>query len=387
MGSLFGSDKAPEAPDLSAQYEGLAKFRSIMDRFSADESTRAFQASTNIDSTTRDYLDFIMPSMQRDLKIADDEYDRYMDSYVPAQEKALRDAMGYDTPDRRQREADRAKADIEMEVEGQRARAEQQLASYGVQPDERGRLDKDVAIASAANKAAAASSARNNVEKMGMQLVDQQARFGEQIRQNADNASGRASQYAGAINQSQMNAEQAKQGLYDRAGNYAQASGATHATEANMKLGQHSAEMAVNEFNSSNSGVNKAMGLAGTAAGVAATYYGGAAFAPSPSEGGPIYRAEGGGIPDLQGQGGGVPMDATNQAPPPGHPTDTVKTNLTPGEFVIPEEVVRFKGEEFFHKLLAKTKETKAEIDGQVKQQQGPAPAIPMGQPKQGVPA
>jgi len=51
-------------------------------------------------------------------------------------------------------------------------------------------------------------------------------------------------------------------------------------------------------------------------------------------------------------------MDAA--APPAESPEDTVKANLQPGEFVIPEEVVREKGIGFFNKMIGNKEGSKA---------------------------
>jgi hypothetical protein len=72
--------------------------------------------------------------------------------------------------------------------------------------------------------------------------------------------------------------------------------------------------------------------------------------------------ATGGAIPgpgqlpgQMPSQGGQVPMSAS---PSGGQQVDDVNARLTPGEFVLPVDVVKWKGEEFFQKLIdqARTK-------------------------------
>jgi hypothetical protein len=54
--------------------------------------------------------------------------------------------------------------------------------------------------------------------------------------------------------------------------------------------------------------------------------------------------------------GGPVPSKgALPYSPKPGS-TDTVPMMATPGEFVIPKDVVAHKGNEFFHKLIDSTR-------------------------------
>ena len=65
--------------------------------------------------------------------------------------------------------------------------------------------------------------------------------------------------------------------------------------------------------------------------------------------------AEGGEVPDMEGE------DPTRMVPPDASPTrgaaiDDVPARLTVGEFVIPKEVVDYKGQEFFQNLIKKTR-------------------------------
>lgn len=56
-----------------------------------------------------------------------------------------------------------------------------------------------------------------------------------------------------------------------------------------------------------------------------------------------------------QGQNDGQFVDP-RLSPSGGSETDDVAARLNAGEFVIPKDVVEFKGEEFFHRLITKTK-------------------------------
>ena len=56
-------------------------------------------------------------------------------------------------------------------------------------------------------------------------------------------------------------------------------------------------------------------------------------------------------------QGGQVPPSASPSA---GARTDDVRANLNAGEFVIPKDVAAWKGAEFFHNLIAKSRKTRA---------------------------
>lgn len=75
--------------------------------------------------------------------------------------------------------------------------------------------------------------------------------------------------------------------------------------------------------------------------------------------------AAGGAIPDGPTTGGGVPPSAS---PSGGQQTDDVNAHLNAGEFVLPKDIVAWKGQEFFQKLI---------MDARSKMGAGPAHGKP----------
>src|ERR1035437_4892106 len=84
--------------------------------------------------------------------------------------------------------------------------------------------------------------------------------------------------------------------------------------------------------------------------------------------------AQGGGVPDDQTTGGQVPQSAS---PSQGMQTDDVPAQLNAEEFVVPRDVARWKGEEFFQKLIDQSR--KARVMGSAKGK--PGAAAPQGAP------
>jgi hypothetical protein len=108
------------------------------------------------------------------------------------------------------------------------------------------------------------------------------------------------------------------------------------------------------------------------------------------AEGGTVTR-EGVGIPayaeggtvDINRMPGGTalppPALPAPQAIMPGGPkADDVPAQLSEGEFVVPAEVLKWKGEEFFEKTIQKSAEDKAKADAIRMQKQG----VPMQGPQ-----
>lgn len=74
----------------------------------------------------------------------------------------------------------------------------------------------------------------------------------------------------------------------------------------------------------------------------------------------------------------GIPTVTPNMSPSQGRETDDVPARLQVGEFVIPEDTARWKGEEFFQKLIKKSREDKAgaPAKGKMKPALNSAPAF-----------
>src|ERR1035437_215126 len=84
--------------------------------------------------------------------------------------------------------------------------------------------------------------------------------------------------------------------------------------------------------------------------------------------------AQGGAVPDDQTTGGQVPQSAS---PSQGMQTDDVPAQLNAEEFVVPRDVARWKGEEFFQKLIDQSR--KARVMGSAHGKSGAA--APQGAP------
>jgi hypothetical protein len=97
--------------------------------------------------------------------------------------------------------------------------------------------------------------------------------------------------------------------------------------------------------------------------------------------GGGDYWAEGGAIP-LQ-KGGVAP---TNASPSGGAQTDDIDAKVNANEFVIPQDVALWKGQEFFYKLMDQSRKTRVEYQSGTKdQQQSPPEGMAEGGPVQAI--
>jgi hypothetical protein len=289
----------------------------------------------------------------------------YDSVYKPLREQFAKTAAEYDSPERRAAEMARASADVKQSFDAARRNEQQRLEGYGIDPSETRNqaLNKGVAVMEAAAQAQARTDAARRVEDRGLELQNAAIGQGDAMLNRDINLMGMADQYGrtGAqMGSTAMNNAATGYGIgmqgYNTQMGLTQGTSNLYNDATRTELGSHGAQMA--DYNSTVDPMQAAFGLGATALGGWA----------------------GGGFKGLS-EGGVVPEPNAPVAPPPTDPrgTDITPAALTPGEFVIPEEAVRWKGEEYFHKQVAKAKEDAASAKG------APAGALPA--PQQGATA
>jgi hypothetical protein len=102
-------------------------------------------------------------------QIGQDVWNNYKETYLPKEQQWADDSFNYDTPERREKEAGLAQADVQKAVSNQRGQSERNLASMGVDPTSGKFADANAKgdIAAAVQEAGAANTARRNVEQQG----------------------------------------------------------------------------------------------------------------------------------------------------------------------------------------------------------------------------
>jgi len=239
------------------------------------------------------------------------------------------------------------------------ASAKQNLQSYGIKPDS-GMYDELQTAAKTAGGAAAAGAgtqAEYATEATGRQLLGSSIATGQQLPGQAINASN-----AGVL------ANQA----------------AENSTLSNANTGVNLTDTGPNQsLQTAMSMKYPGIGNASSSASSNSSRQSGSSYQnptnPSYSQNTSysVGGAKGGAIPgDFSSamndgtQGGGVPQSAS---PSNGVNVDDVPANLNAEEFVIPRDVARWKGEEFFHKEIAKSRAMRAKAAATVGPTLGPA--------------
>lgn len=260
---------------------------------------------------------------------------RYEKIYQPLEDKLVKEAEEYASPERQALEEGRAQAAVAQQFEQARDSSMRQLESFGVDPTSTRAAALDIGLRAqqGAAQAAAGNQARLATETTGRALRSEAINVGR----------GYPGQIAGQYGTSvQGGAGAANTALAQTAsGAQTMGTGAQYMGLQNQALGTwgnaltqgYNAQLGAYNAANQGSGWGTALGLVGSAA---------------------IKFLSDGGMTT----GGDVPDDAS---PTGGGAIDDVPARLTAGEFVVPKDVASWKGEEYFQKLIDQSRKAKGE--------------------------
>lgn len=339
----------PPPPDLSGMADASAEVGRMNQQTAREQLDWAREQDTNNRALLQEVLDIQLPAMREQMEVAQADRSRYEEFYRPFEDAFAEEAASYDTPERRERERGGAIADVNSQFDAGRRNALSRLEGYGVDPSSTRNqaLDVGVRTQQAMAQAQAATGATRRVEDIGRALKSDVINMG---RGALSNAAGFYGQAVGAGSAAQGNALNTTQ-----SGAGAVQSGLGFSNAALSGYGQSSGIMNQgyqNEMSGYNAQQQQTAGMLGAAGGVAGMFL---------ADGGEVEGLPSGSVA-AQGRVGdpryGVPQQEFTQDGPvdgPGNGSgidDRVPAQLSEGEFVIPADVVRAKGEEFFEKLL-----------------------------------
>lgn len=314
----------PPPPDLSGVSAASEEVARMAQQTAQEQLAWAREQDTMNRQTLNRVLNVQLPAMEDQFANARVDRARWESQFRPFEDQFVQEARNYDTPDRRDRAMGGAIADVASQFDATRRGALQRLESYGVDPSQtrNSALDVGVRTAQAAAQAGAATGARNRIEDVGRSLRSDVVNLGRGALSNVASSYGQsvaAGQAGiGGANQTTGTSAQALQGAGGYMGQalqgYGQSADIQNAGFQNTMQGWNAQQQ---------QSAGMIQGL-GTAAG--------------------MFLADGGevdpkGMVDT-GLGDGSGID------------DTVPALVSDGEYVIPADVVRRKGEEFFDKLL-----------------------------------
>ena len=321
---------APEAPDLTPIAKAMEKQSDVALKLGERQQAWAEEMWGEQWSRLQPILQTQGDIMAWNWDNAVKDRRRYEQQYQPIEDALIRDFESYASPQRIEREAGRAQAQYQQVADAQRRNMQQRLEGYGIDPSQTRSqaLDRDARVQEAAQVAAAGNTARERTEAMGRVLRGEAINIGRGMPSQALAASGQSLQAGPAANANIGSAIGTGASTMGTGQSWMQQGMSGLAGAANVHSQGYQNQLA---GYSTQSGTQQMAGqLIGAGMGAAA-----------------MMANKGGAIPEGAGVTQGVP----------GRPKDydDVPAVLTEGEYVIPADVVRAKGTEFFDKLINKT--------------------------------
>lgn len=336
----------PPPPDLGPTAKASENIARMNQQTAREQLAWAREQDANNRALLKQVLDIQLPAMREQFTQAQADRRRYENFFRPFEDRFAQDAANYDTPERRERERGSAIADVNTAFDAQRRNALQRLEGYGVDPSttRSAALDIGVRTAQAAAQAQAATGATRRVEDTGRALQSDVINLGRGALSNAAGFYGASVGAGSAAQQGALNTTQASASAMQPALGFSGQALRGYGQSAGIQSQAFGNQMAAYGAKQR----NKAMGMQGlgSIAGLFLADGGevsGIPAAPADSQrprgiSSPSFTADG----TVTGPGDGSGVD------------DRVPALLSDGEFVIPADVVRKKGEEFFEKLIEK---------------------------------
>lgn len=308
----------PEAPDIEAMAEVSGDNAELAAAISLEQLDWAKEQFGKQMGVTNRVLNTQLPIMSETHRNAMKDRERYEKVYQPLEDNLVEEFQRYDTKQRQNREAGEAAADVTRSFDAQRANAARQLESYGIDPSQTRHqaLDSNMRIQQAAAQAASMTGARRNVEATGRALRAEAINIGKGYPSNV-------------------------------AGSYGQALAAGNSAVGNINAttGVGASTMGTGQGWMGQSNQGAQVGMHGM----------NQAYANQVAAFGQQTELLGAGLGALGMFGAGIAEGGQVQGPG-GPKGDAIPAMLSDEEYVIPAEVMKRKGTEFFDKLVAKTR-------------------------------
>ena len=275
---------------------------------------------------------------------------RYERLYQPLENQLISDATSMGSAERQRFEMGKAQSNVAQQFEASRRAATQNLESYGVDPSSTrfAALDAGSRIAQAAAEAAAGNQAQAQTEAQGRALRSEAINVGRGYPGQVAQTYGTALQSGNAgLNSALATTASGANTMGTNTQYMGIGSGAIGQAGNLMNQGYQNQLGAFNANQQASSGIGGILGA-------------GLGFLASPTGAAMLGLAEGGEVTN----GGNVPHAAS---PSGGRAIDDVPARLTAGEFVVPKDVLSWKGEEFFQNLIKKSRDAKPQAPAQPK--------------------
>lgn len=353
---MGGKPDVPAPPDFSGIALASEKAANIAAQTSREQLAWAKQQYGQDKSVADRVVNSAITRLEGQDKVAASDRARYVNKFQPLEDQLIADQNKAFDPRQVAAKVGAAQADVSQQFAQARQAAQNQLEGFGVDPSQVrfGALDLGTRVQEAAARAGAGNQARDTQEAVGRALRSEAINIGRGYP-------GQIAQQYGTALQSGNQAVNAQVATSANGANM-MGTGMQWGGLQNQSLGvwgnaltnSYNAQMqAYNAKNSQSSGLGSALGLiGGVGMGIMGLAEGG--MAPDGAPPNDTMAVP----PDPREQGVAIP---TNVSPSRGRAIDDVPAMLTPGEFVVPKDVVAWEGEKSLQKFIQKARDNRAE--------------------------
>lgn len=344
----MGKKSTPKAPNLQPYADALEQQGEWAFLTSQEQLKWAREQDTNNRALLQQVLGPQLEAQANQADWAIKDRERYENVYQPLEDNLIKDFQEYGSEDRLGRNRGRAMADVASSFDAQRRNALQRLESFGVDPSQTRNAALDTAMRT--QQGAAMAAAATNSQR----IDEDKARA---LRADAINIGrGMPSQVAQSYGQSVAAGSQAMGGANSTFGTSANAIGSPGSFASLGQSGMTGAgnmqsqgfQNQMSAYNAQQAANASMMSGIGSAVGMAAMLADGKRPRDQAIPTTPGHIAAGPG--DGSGIDDRVPATIVN----PQTGAQVADARLSTDEYVIPADVVRAKGVEFFDKLLQK---------------------------------
>jgi len=338
--------KLPKPPDLTPFVELMREQGARADA----NSQRQMEWAREQDVANRAIQDRVLgiqlPAMEEQAANAREDRARYENVFQPAENDLIEDFQTFDSPERKAMERGRAAADVTQSFDAARRNALQRLEGYGVDPSQTRNAAMDLGVRSqqAAATAAAMTNANRNVEDKARALRADVVNIGRGGLSNVASSYGQAvAAGSGALG----GANQTFATSGGQMGSPTQWAGLGMQGVQNAMGGVNQGfQNQMTQYNAGSAADANTMSGIGSLVGMGMMMDDG---------GTPRRRALSiGHIADGPGDGTGIDDQAEMEIVNPKDGSVMSQARVSPDEYIIPADVVRKKGIEFFDKLVQK---------------------------------
>lgn len=362
LGRSTNSSSSTSTPSLlqSPQSNFSLQLSQLLSSIGQGQYNWAQGQFNNASSVTDQQINNYLNNANQSLAQSDSLWNQYNNTFAPVMGQYAQEAQSWASPQMQNFNAGQAESTATQAADQAANNAKEQLMSFGVNPSSGmyGELEDAQQAARAASAASAGTEASLQTKQTGQQMLLNAGQMGQQLPGQSVNAMNAAYQGVAGAENSILGLENTGANLMGSANPYFSSAGnslkmpGVGNTSQSQSFGT-STNQSQSNSQSGGGNVNAPSQANPWVTGPGDNSNDGFSAAATNLGSGAGSYADGGVIPTT---GGHVPPSAS---PSHGAQTDDIPARLNADEYVIPRDVVHWKGKEFFEKLIQQSRKAR----------------------------